>query len=155
MGIASALPRVIGAFGPAKLLTDLLDIGQTDERTLDAQQAQPPPATNAEGAIGLVDLLHDGALVEFNKGGVLEFLASLTPGRGRDALSPQPQSVEKSVQVELNGTHCFLQYEDDRIFQSHQSMSSEVGGAAAMAALERFVLDELARGLNDSLFYGL
>lgn len=66
-------------------------------------------------------------------------------------MSPLAQRVEKEVQVELNGTNCFLQAEHDYIFHGKLATPSKIFIATAMAAAEKVVFNELASGLDNGL----
>ena len=67
------------------------------------------PQTHRKIMLSPVGHLQDGALIEFDESGVLEFQACFGPGGDRRALAGLRQRRKKILQVQLNGTDGLLE----------------------------------------------
>ena len=94
------------------------------------------PQTHRKIMFPSVDHVQDGALIEFDEGGVLEFQTRFAPGGGRGALARDGQRRKKGMQVQLNGTDGLLQQHHHDVGKGQLAMTGEVSVAGAMALAE-------------------
>src|SRR5580700_4965452 len=146
-GVGSSI--LIGGFFPAKRPAQFFAHGQTQQRTVNAQEPVAAPLLNRP--LGAIDCLKHAVLVQFDEGAVFELGASVSyraaAGRFKDL--PLCQLVEKLVQVALNGLDGFLEDKEHDNGEGQLALTSEVLRPHAVTSQEIRVVQFGAQGFDE------
>src|SRR6185436_14799913 len=109
----TALPGVVLAIDPTKFIPKSFLVGQSDQGTVDGQQAMAFPKAQVWMLAISVNDLDDRLFIEGDKSGVAKFQSRLTPSGGRGTGCRQARVFEKGVQMQLQRTNRSLQKKKD------------------------------------------